>query len=338
MRKQNPAKREGARRLTRPAARCLAALLDAELNGAPVEAIVWRARNARKIPLIEELTRNRMVEGQSHYVLTFWGLMNAPGERAIVALSACERVFRALRRYFPMHPKSPLLLVDLAKRSRLSADQALQSAHFLSRSPAYLSIHSEDQITRVAPNEHYVTYKGFTDVKDKAREQAALAVKALYSRIQGAIAIDGGLTSNLENSESDIVRQCWLKAVERVTKDPEGAITAARSLVEAGCKHVLDELGESSEPKLELPRLFKAATGLLKLDPTANIDESLRRALQGCASIVDGLAHLRNQLGDAHGRSQRAARPARRHAEFVVMIAGAMTGFLLATLDSQRKP
>jgi hypothetical protein len=51
---------------------------------------------------------------------------------------------------------------------------------------------------------------------------------------------------------------------------------------------------------------------------------------------VDGIAHLRNRLSDAHGKDRRSAKPGRRHAEFIVLIAAAMTGLLLSSQDAQR--
>lgn len=37
------------------------------------------------------------------------------------------------------------------------------------------------------------------------------------------------------------VHAAWMKALERRTSDPEGAITSARTLIESVCKHILDQ-------------------------------------------------------------------------------------------------
>lgn len=334
-----PKQSEKRPRLTGPTAKCLAVVLDAELNGDPIEAHVWRAKNAKKIPIIQELTQNRMIEGDTHYVVTFWGLMNTPGERAVSALSNCERIFKALRKHYPAHPKDPITVEDLAKQARIMASEALQGARFLSRSPAYLSIHSEEKKSaRISPNENYVTLKGFEEVKEKAREQGKRATNAVLPNILNASAADRGLTWILDTSESETVRNYWQKAIERMLHDPEGAITAARSLLEAGCKHVLEEFDAPTDTHMELPKLYKSAAAFLKLDPRPDIDESLRVVLQASTTIVNGIAHLRNKLSDAHGKGRSSAKPAKRHAELIVMIAGAMTAFLMATLDAQRTP
>ena len=43
------------------------------------------------------------------------------------------------------------------------------------------------------------------------------------------------------------VRRAWRKAVGKLENDPEGAITAARALIESVCKHVLEEVGDQCE-------------------------------------------------------------------------------------------
>jgi hypothetical protein len=325
-------------RLSASARRCLASLLDAELDGEPVEFYTWRAKNAKKIPVLQDLRRNRMIEGDEHCGVTLWGLMNAPGERAEGVMAECERIFKALRKFYPLHPKEPISLEDLAKQTKLPPADALRSAHILSRSPAFLGIHTHEQKTKISPNEQYVTFSGFDGLKEKAREQARRAARAGLPNLLAPNTSHTGLMWILDTSESEAVRECWRKAVERVSTDPAGAITAARSLVEAACKYVIEESGETADMPSELPRLHKKAAELLKLDPRSEIAESLRRVLQASATIVDGLAYLRNRLGDAHGKGRNSAKPAKRHAEFVVMIAGAMTGLLLATLDAQRTP
>jgi hypothetical protein len=128
---------------------------------------VWRAKNAKKIPDVGQLTRNRMIEiaDNTHYVVTLFGLMSAPGDRAKSALSKCGRVFNTLRKHYSNHPKDSLLAAELATRKRMTPHDVLQSARFLSRSPAFLSIQSETENPRLQPNEQYVTLRGFDDLK-----------------------------------------------------------------------------------------------------------------------------------------------------------------------------
>lgn len=197
--------------------------------------------------------------------------------------------------------------------SRSALASILLWQEFLSRSPAFLSIQRQEH-PKLGPKENYVTLKNFEALKEKATEQAKRAATASLPTILSPT--EDPLTTALETSESEAVRECTRTARERLATDPAGAITAARSLPEAGCKHVLEEFGEVSDMQTELPKLYKRVATLLKLDSHASVHDALRGMLQGGAMIVDGLAHLRNDRGDAHGRGPRTPKPARRHAEF----------------------
>ena len=54
-------------------------------------------------------------------------------------------------------------------------------------------------------------------------------------------------------------------------------------------------------------------------------------------SVVQGLGTLRNRLSDAHGIGMSASRPAPRHAELAVNLAGSMAGFLVATWEASEE-
>ncbi|WP_042491478.1 abortive infection family protein, partial [Sphingomonas parapaucimobilis] len=60
--------------------------------------------------------------------------------------------------------------------------------------------------------------------------------------------------------------------------------------------------------------------------------------LGNCQSVVESLGALRNKLGDAHGGGPKRARPAARHAELAVNLAGSMATFLVATWETRRTP
>jgi len=74
------------------------------------------------------------------------------------------------------------------------------------------------------------------------------------------------------------VQTAWRKARERQTSDPEGAITAARTLLEATCKHVLDEANVWYDPKADLPRL----------------------CVQGSCEVLLGFASMRHERRNVH--------------------------------------
>ena len=61
----------------------------------------------------------------------------------------------------------------------------------------------------------------------------------------------------------------------------------------------------------------------------------VKQILGGVSSVVNGLGALRNRLGDAHGKGKSQVRPAQRHAQLAVNLAGATALFLIETWQSK---
>lgn len=137
--------------------------------------------------------------------------------------------------------------------------------------------------------------------------------------------------------DSDYVHGQWQKALERRTTDPEGAITAARTLLETTCKHLLDDLKIAYAADADLPALYSAAAKGLALAPSQHTERIFKQILGGCQAVVEGLGALRNKVSDAHGQGQRPVRAGARHAELAVNLAGAMAVFLLSTHEERRR-
>lgn len=140
------------------------------------------------------------------------------------------------------------------------------------------------------------------------------------------------VTAALSNLDSDSVNRYWAKAMERIERDPEGAITAGRTLVESVCKHILEQRGVKYKHKnIKLNQLYRTVAEELNLAPEQHNEDLFKQVLGGCSSVVNGLGTLRNTYGDAHAPSQVSARPHPRHARLVVNLAGAMSLFLVET-------
>jgi len=139
------------------------------------------------------------------------------------------------------------------------------------------------------------------------------------------------VTAGLVSLDSDSVREAWEKALFRISGDPEGAITQARTLLDSACKVILDEAEQPYEAGLDLPRLYKTTAKLLHLGPGQHAEQVFKQILSGCTSVVEGLGSLRNKFSDAHGGGNRAPRPSDRHARLAVNLAGGMAMFLAET-------
>jgi hypothetical protein len=135
---------------------------------------------------------------------------------------------------------------------------------------------------------------------------------------------------------SEHVHDAWVKALNRKTSDPEGAITAARTLLESVCKSILDAAAISYDDTADLPKLYNLTAQQLGLAPSQHTEEVFRQILGGCFSVVNGLATVRNRLSDAHGKGKRPARAGARHAELAVNLAGTVATFLVATWASRQ--
>ena len=140
----------------------------------------------------------------------------------------------------------------------------------------------------------------------------------------------------LSKLSSEAVQSVWNRALDRRISDPEGAITSARALLETVCKHILDDLKVEYEDAADMPKLYRLTSEALKIAPSQHSEAVFKQILGGCTSVVEGLGALRNRLGDAHGGGRARVRPAPRHAQLAVNLAGSMTSFLVATWEARK--
>lgn len=147
---------------------------------------------------------------------------------------------------------------------------------------------------------------------------------------------DTNISDGLKIFNEDNVHSVWSRAMERRKTDPEGAITSARTLLETVCKHILDNCGvEYDSKRIELHELYKLTAKELNLSPSQHTHDVFKQILGGCSAVVNGLGTLRNRLGDAHGQDSKAIRPAPRHAELAVNLAGSVALFLVSTFKEK---
>jgi Abortive infection C-terminus len=163
--------------------------------------------------------------------------------------------------------------------------------------------------------------------------------RPMLERLDGNAAApsDQSVSLILQRFNAETVHQLWSKALERRESDPEGAVTLARTLLESVCKHILDEHTQSYRNDADLPALYRQTAELLNIAPSQHSEQIFRQILGGCTAVVEGLGALRNKLSDAHGQGSRAVRPAARHAELAVNLAGAVAIFLIATNEAKRE-
>lgn len=275
---------------------------------------------------------------QLHYIVTFWGLMNAHSRPASTVLRHCEAVYRVVAKHRKVQPDEILSYEELVDRTGLTNADVMTATRFLQRSLASLSTAHTDAKAGVMGGEFF-TQHNFKRLKEEMRatysQNSSAVMLGLYNDSHGPVSV---ASTYLSSSANPAVRESWNKCLDRLSTDPSGAITAARTLMENVCKFVLDEFGQEHSPTDTLSRLYKRAASCLELAPSQNTEKAYHQMLSGCASMVEGLGRVRNALGDSHGHGKLTARPARRHADIAVCLAASAAAFLLATLDAQRRP
>ena len=131
------------------------------------------------------------------------------------------------------------------------------------------------------------------------------------------------------------------RLAEASDRDPPGAISGAKALIEATTKAVLRELEVPFNEHDDVPGLVKAAQKALKLHPdtlapTPAGTDIIKRILSNLSQLAIGVAELRNQYGPDHGRSTAVVGLGPRHAHLAVGAATTYCRLLLETLEARR--
>ena len=170
------------------------------------------------------------------------------------------------------------------------------------------------------------------------REIISKAFTPLMDYLEGrhSAPVDQASSDVLQSFDADGVHAVWVKAMERRSSDPEGAITVARTLLETVTKRILDESNIPYSDKNDLPKLYGAAAEALNLAPNQHTEKPIKEILGGAMNLVNGIGTLRNRLSDSHGRGGRLpVRPSTRHASLAVNTAGAVATFLIETFNER---
>ncbi len=133
------------------------------------------------------------------------------------------------------------------------------------------------------------------------------------------------------------VRLDWQKALNRAQADPEGAITSSRTTFESVCKHILGEKGILDDNKGDVGKLYRLVSEKLNLVSDNQTNGASKKILGGCASIVSGMAEMRNSLGDAHGKKKIDIHPEDKHVRLAIGSAMILSEFLVESLNEDQK-
>jgi hypothetical protein len=161
-----------------------------------------------------------------------------------------------------------------------------------------------------------------------------------YAKVRDLSGIDVEFVHPFKNSEDDAhlfiddqIKKCDDKIA---SGDYYGAITNARSLLEAVLTEIERELGSSvAKYDGDLVKLYRRVAKLMNLGPDREeVSDTLKQILSGLNSIVSGLAGLRNKMSDAHVATYK---PSKHHAKLAVNAAKTVSDFLLESKQHQKR-
>ena len=177
-----------------------------------------------------------------------------------------------------------------------------------------------------------------------ADELAVVVVggKAVLTRRQSSGTIVEPFIQKVATLDFDTVQIEIARALPNLHDDPEDAVTAACSFIEAVCRSILIELALPLPPRKDIDGLIRAVQEPLNLSPgrsdlPAEIEGDIRQILSGLTSVAKGIGALRTHGGDAHGREKGFRRIDPRIARLAINAASSLALFLIETWERQEK-
>lgn len=148
------------------------------------------------------------------------------------------------------------------------------------------------------------------------------------------------ITKTLKEHSHELINDIWHKALGRIKLyDFDGAISAAKTLIETVCMHILIESGNADKIKddMKLPALYHATASVLNLAPNQQDEKMFASLLGHCQEVVKGVNEVRNRYGGDHPNRILGFDAEWMHATMAVNLAGTMSTFLLRAFQSQWK-
>lgn len=247
-------------------------------------------------------------------------------------------------------PKLEQFFLDCGLDLRIGSSSRVPATTTLLRQAAAQSDGNE-RIKRVIlrvcdPREYLAEPEKAAAVREhlnQALEPDGLAVtimggKAHLIARQAAGGIVEPFISKVTTLDFDTVQNEIARAVLNLKTDPEDAVTAACSLVEAVCRSILIELRLPLPPKKDIDGLVKAVQEPLGLSPgrtdlPPDIEQDVRQVLGGLTSVAKGIGALRTHGGDAHGREKGFRRIDPRIAQLAINAASSLALFFIETWE-----
>lgn len=143
-------------------------------------------------------------------------------------------------------------------------------------------------------------------------ERTKISGKAIYAARERGVAPppitdDVRRVANILSSDQIFAQITRMET--SISADPALAIGSAKEFVETLCKGIITAYGETLLGGESLPQLVKRVRGLLDLEVGGGATDTVKRTLSGLATMTQGIAELRGQLGSGHGHHPAAGKP-----------------------------
>jgi hypothetical protein len=132
-----------------------------------------------------------------------------------------------------------------------------------------------------------------------------------------------------------------IRVIERTAEtSPADAIGAAKELIEAVCKDIIERSGATFDRKASPSALVKEALKALHLAPDDIPERSrgvdaVKATLNSLANIAHQMDELRGLYGSGHGKPSSSRGLLPRHARLAVGAAGSLCLFLIEAFEAQ---
>lgn len=308
------------------------------LGSPPLSAVQLRMKRKQYRVALEQLEVRQMIKtgNDSIYAPTFHGLAvaNAQGVRGIRDITAaCQTIFAAAKRMFRRSPNNASLTYEEFVKEMEIDDVLLARAFYvLGDSGLGISVSTGTATLTVFVSEQVIRYSNIWDYFATTIGWRTKGADILIPPTFGAVSHFEEILA-VVHSGSDLAS----KAVGQMNSDPAASITAARSLLEATVKWVLHDAGVDNPSASPPAKLFKQCLPHIGVTTgRADKDAGIGQMLLGMESALHGVAKMRDELSDAHGRRPGAISPSRSQARLAVGLALTISCFLVEAREARK--
>ncbi len=158
------------------------------------------------------------------------------------------------------------------------------------------------------------------------------AVELSLSGAGGQLAIRAARTT----FDAEYIQRQIGRIEQAIEGDPALAIGTAKELVESTLRAVLEARAVNADTSADIAKLMRLVQKQLRLVPdevtdAAKAADSVRRVLGSLATVVQGMAELRNAYGSGHGHAPSRRGLTSRHARLAAGAASTLCVFLWET-------